>query len=207
MSTPLSAEVVVSTIDTNDAWFSQIVSDNVALPGKNRAVAAPDKAPNEITRAQAGVVVRGLQAESELASLTLAEACDVARGRNYARLNGRQYDFNMVNYFATKANEQNADEELTTGQLAMIDAHVKAMLGTEAHFRPETEAAIQRLSDSDKERFIREFEDCETRGDLTKVMRAYERRVPNPAASGRNTQSAAQQAVADLNIEDEDDSF
>ena len=190
---------IVSTIDTNDEWFSALAADRIPLPGSKRI----DAEANVVTRAQAGIVIRGLQQDPELADLQVGEACDIARGPRYARLRGRQHDFNVVNYFAQKANAESADEPLTPGQETLVDTQVRCLLGTMEHWRPEVNEAIAKLSQDQRDKFVDLFEACETRGDLTKVLARYERRVPNPAVLPAQDSASAQ--VADLDITNEND--
>ena len=202
----ITAEVLVSAIDLNDPWFADDLGERTALPGEHRI----DSEANVLSRRQITMIIRGLQENVVTAAMQLGEACDYARGRNMANMRGRQHDFNIADYFANLANQNQVDEPLTAGQKALVDTQVKALLGTEPHFRPEVQAAINKLSAEKREYFVDRFESCRTRGELSEVLAQYERRVPNPARLRGATQTAAQEAVAGVDLDnpvEEDDSF
>jgi hypothetical protein len=203
--TPFTETTVVSEIDTNSAWFNEDFADPVRLPG-NRAAADTEKGANEISRSQAGVVIRRLQKRDDTVSLPLGEAMDIIRGRTGANLRGRSFDFNVVNYCSYLDQQDNADEPLTVGQENMIDVQVRALLGTDAHFNDEVQAAIDKLTPEQRDRFVDMFESCTTRGELSEVLRKYERRVPNPART-QSSRTRAAETVANVNLDDEDVPF
>lgn len=204
----LADDTVVSTIDTNSDWFKEEFADPIALPGKRRA-ADTEKAENKVSRAQAGGVIRRLQKRADLSAMPLSAAMDFIRGRNDefgANLRGNQFDFNVVNYCAHLDQLENVNEPLTVGQENMIDIHVKALLGTEAHFNDETQAAIEKLTPEQRDRFVDAFEECETRGQLSSVMQKYQRRVPNPATT-QSRRSRSQEAVAGVDLDSPEEAF
>lgn len=192
----IAPETIVSTIDTEEAWFTENLAERQPLPGKLRV----EDPMNALKPAQIAVIVRGLKKFDATKDLSFAEACDVARGRQFARLRGRQMDFNVVDFFANMEQQESADEPLTVGQLRYVDRNVKALLGTEAH-SPEIQPYIEALSQEQRDKFVDLFEACETRGELSAVIARYERRVPNPRTQSSTAQSIAQEVVANLPTE------
>jgi hypothetical protein len=198
--------VLVSSIDTDTDWFRENFADPVKLPGKRRAE-DNEKTDNAVSRAQAGMVIRRLQKVDATKNLPLADAMDYIRGRHGdfgANLEGKQMDFNVVNYCAHLDQLDTADDPLTVGQENLIDIHVKALLGTEPHFNEDTQAAIDKLTPAQREQFIDQLEGCTTRGELSAVMRRYQRRVPNPATT-QSGRSRAAEAVANVDLDNPDD--
>lgn len=196
---PFDATTVVSNIDTDSDWFTDGLAERVALPGAKRI----EHDRNVMTPAQVGVVVRGLQRDENTKDLSLADACDVARGPRMARLRGRQLDFDVVAYFARQEQEANSDLPLTTGQDDMVTVYIQALVGINPHWNAKVQSAIEALPQNRKDDYIARLDSATTQGELALVMKSLERFVPNPATVRASEQSAAAAATSTLDISSE----
>lgn len=197
-----NANVIVSTIDVEDAWFYGDTTDKVKLPGQKGSPADS----NKVSRKQARSILMGIVSEG-LGNLPLGQALDTYRGPGHGNLKGDQHDLQLVAHSIGRMRQQNTNLDLTEGQRQMVATNLAALAGSKAHFDPQVQGEINKLSERRREQFLDQFMAVSTQGQLDNVIQKYRAFVGDPSYNRAMAAKSMADEVAgiDIDADEEDD--
>lgn len=203
MTVNLSENPVLSTLDLEDPYWLADDSDRIELPGAKRAAASDPTKPNKVSRKQARTIIRGLVQNPDFAGLPADQAFDKARGPENANLRGGQHDIQIVQWVLANMRAANADLPLTASQQDLIATNLAALNGTEAHFEASVNAKIVALDPQFKNKFLMDFMNVTTQGELDRVMTMFRSFVGDPGANRARAARTVAESIANMDVSEE----